>query len=121
MPIPDHKGAGVSQVLSVSGLAETAKIEAVSVTIRATHPFTNDLGIYLISPSGTQSILHPMFSETLVGDANLSSWNLLSNAFYGEAPNGDWTIKVIDAAAGDTGTLDSWNLTFWLGEIPAKE
>ena len=121
VPIPDHKGAGVSQVLSVSGLAETAKIEAVSVTIRATHPFTNDLGIYLISPSGTQSILHPMFSETLVGDANLSSWNLLSNAFYGEAPNGDWTIKVIDAAAGDTGTLDSWNLTFWLGEIPAKE
>ena len=118
--IPDHKGAGVSQVLSVSGLAETAKIEAVSVTIRATHPFTNDLGVYLISPSGTQSILHPVFSETLVADANLD-WNLLSNAFYGEAPNGDWTIKVIDAATGDTGTLDSWNLTFWLGEIPEKE
>ena len=119
--IPDNKGAGVSQVLSVSGLAETDRIEAVSVTIRATHPFTNDLGIYLTSPSGTESIVHPVFSEILVADANFSSWNLLSNAFYGEAPNGDWTIKVIDAATGDTGTLDSWNLNFWLGEIPAKD
>ena len=118
--IPDNDGAGVSQSLSVSGLADTAKVEAAELSIRVTHPFTNDLGIYLISPSGTESILHPVFSETLVGNANLN-WKLLSNAFYGESPNGDWTLKVIDAASGDTGTLDSWSLTLWTGEIPAKE
>ena len=118
--IPDNDGAGVSQSLSVSGLAESAKVEAAQLSIQVTHPFTNDLGIYLISPSGTASILHPVFSETLVGDANLD-WKLLSNAFYGESPNGDWTLKVIDAASGDTGTLDSWSLTLWTGEIPAKE
>ena len=117
--IPDNDGAGVSQTLNASGLADTSKVEAVQVSIQITHPFTNDLGIYLISPSGTTSILHPVFSETLAAEEDLN-WKLLSNAFYGESPNGDWSLQVIDAASGDTGTLDSWSLTLWTGEIPAK-
>ena len=63
-----------------------------------THPFTNDLGIHLVSPSGTESILNPAFNEVLAGNADLD-WHLLSNAFYGESPNGEWMLKVVDAAA----------------------
>ena len=118
--IPDHSGAGVTQTLNVSGIDAGLEVEAVQLHIEVTHPFTNDLGVYLISPSGTESLLNPPFNEVLTGDVNLD-WTLLSNAFYGESPSGDWTLKVIDAAEGDTGTLDAWQLTFYLGDIPPRE
>ena len=118
--IPDHSGAGVTRTLNVSGIDAGLEVEAVQLHIEVTHPFTNDLGVYLTSPSGTESLLNPPFNEVLTGDEDLD-WTLLSNAFYGESPAGDWTLKVIDAAAGDEGTLDSWKLTFYLGDIPPRE
>lgn len=117
--IPDHDGAGVSQSLNVSGIDAGLEVEAVQVHIHATHPFTNDLGIYLVSPSGTESLLNPPFNEILTGDRDLD-WTLLSNAFYGESPGGDWTLRVVDVAEGDVGTLDSWELRLYLGDIPRK-
>ncbi len=38
--------------------------------------------------------------------------NQLLAAFDGMERSGLWTIKVIDAEAGDTGTIDSWSLHF---------
>lgn len=114
--IPDADGGGVVQTLTVEGLAD-ANIEAAMLHVDITHPMTNDLGIHLFSPAGTESILNPIFNDAHAGNADLD-WNLLSNAFYGESPNGDWTIKVVDAAAADVGTLDGWSLTFALGTHP---
>jgi LPXTG-site transpeptidase (sortase) family protein len=31
-------------------------------------------------------------------------------AFIGENPNGDWTLTIVDDAAGDSGSLDQWDL-----------
>ena len=115
--IPDDDGTGATQTLTVEGLAGDANIEAVSLYIKITHPQTNDLGIHLTSPAGTESILNPIFNDALAGDADLS-WTLLSNAFYGESPNGEWTLRVMDAAAEDEGTLDEWSLSFALGTHP---
>ena len=112
--IPDDDGAGTTQVLTVEGLPVDANIEAVTLHVDITHPQTNDLAIHLISPWGTESILNPIFNDALAGNANLD-WDLLSNAFYGESPNGEWTIRVVDAAAQDEGTLNEWSLTFALG------
>ena len=39
-------------------------------------------------------------------------------AFYGENPNGDWMLRVIDSAPRDMGSLDAWTLNFWLGAHP---
>lgn len=117
--IPDDDGAGVAQMLVVEGLADDASIEAVTLHIDITHPQTNDLAIHLTSPSGTESILNPMFNDALAGNADLD-WNLLSNAFYGESPNGDWMIRIVDAAADDEGTLNEWSLTFALGTHPGS-
>ncbi len=115
--IPDHDGGGLTATMNVGGLPANASIEAVTLEIDVTHPFTNDLGIHLISPSGTESVLNPAFNEILAGDANLD-WQLLSNAFYGEAPNGEWRLKVVDAAPGDAGRLNRWSLRFALGTHP---
>ncbi len=114
LSIPDHHGAGASQALEVSGLPNEARIEAVILRVDITHPFTNDLGIHLISPSGTESVLNPVFNDALAGNEDLQ-WNLLSNAFYGELPNGQWTLKVVDAAAEHAGQLNRWSLRFALG------
>ncbi|MDE0190274.1 MAG: S8 family peptidase [Gammaproteobacteria bacterium] len=115
--IPDNDGAGVTQMLTVEDLAGDANIEAVTLHVDITHPQTNDLGIHLTSPSGTESILNPIFNDALAGNADLN-WDLLSNAFYGESPNGDWILRVVDAAAEDDGTLNEWSLTFALGTHP---
>ena len=115
--IPDFDSGGLTQTLIVTGLAADASIEAVTLEIDVTHPFTNDLGIHLVSPSGTESILNPVFNEVLAGNADLD-WHLLSNAFYGESPNGEWTLKIVDAAPGDFGTLNAWRLRFALGVHP---
>ena len=117
VPIPDNHGAGVSQTLTVEDLGDDANIEATILHVNIAHPMTNDLGIHLISPSGTESILNPIFNDTLAGNANLD-WDLLSNAFYGESPNGEWTLKIVDAAAGDAGNLNGWSLRFALGTHP---
>ncbi len=115
--IPDYASAGLAQSLAVSGLPADANIEAVTLSLDVTHPFTNDLGIHLISPSGTESVLNPVFNDVLANDRDLD-WQLLSNAFYGERPNGKWTLKVIDAAPEDAGWLNGWSLRFALGAHP---
>ena len=117
--IPDDDGTGVAQTLTVEGLADNANIEAVTLRVNITHPQTNDLAIHLTSPSRTESILNPIFNDALAGNADLD-WTLLSNAFYGESPNGDWTIRVVDAASEDEGTLNGWRLSFALGTHPAS-
>ncbi len=115
--IPDHHGGGLVATMDVGGLSEDASIEAVTLEIDVTHPFTNDLGIHLISPSGTESVLNPAFNEALAGNADLD-WQLLSNAFYGESPNGEWRLKIVDAAPEDVGRLNGWRLRFALGSHP---
>ena len=39
-------------------------------------------------------------------------------AFIGEDPNGTWSLKIVDHAGGDTGTLNSWGLTMTLLTTP---
>lgn len=119
--IPDKDANGVNRSLAVSGMPGSANVEAVILEVDMDHPFPNDLGIDLVSPRGTRSVVNPAFNETLAidlsGRAQLR-WRLLSNAFYGEDPSGDWTIEVYDLADGDTGWLDAWRLRIRYGEHP---
>lgn len=117
--IPDNDGDGAAQTLNVSGVSESANIEAVELILRGTHDFPSDLGVTLVSPAGTESIVNPIYNDALTSDpGGFRDWSLLTNAFYGESPNGDWTLRVIDAAPGDIGSLDGWTLNFSLGEHP---
>ena len=54
----------------------------------------------------------------LDGFPGLRDWQLLSNAFYGEYPNGTWTVHVADLAAFDTGNLTGMRLRVHCGEHP---
>ena len=114
--IPDYNGAGItSQIEMSSGIGSS--IEAVQINVSVSHPKPTDLGIELTSPSGTTSILNSVFNNALAYSDSLE-WNLVSNAFYGESPNGTWHIRIFDAAPSDEGFINSWGLRMWLGNHP---
>ena len=119
--IPDEDGTGATQMVTVSGLTDDASIEAVVLEIDIDHPFPNDLGIHLVSPHGTRTVVNQVFNETLVIDGSLLNWRILSNAFFGETPNGNWQIDVFDGAADDTGSLEAWRLQFYYGTHPVED
>ena len=116
VPIADEDGAGVSVTVEVSGLPEFADIEAVVLEVSADHPYAFDLGITVRSPSGTKSVVNPPLNTLLEDVRGPTNWHLLSNAFYGENPNGAWTVYVADLADGDIGDLTGVRLRFYYGE-----
>ncbi len=120
LAIPDADGAGTSAALEVAGLPDTANIEAVVLEIAVEHTNALDLGVTLHSPAGTASVVNPPLNTLLDGFEGMRDWHLLSNAFYGENPNGEWTVHVADLAAEDTGSLTGWRLRFYYGDHPAN-
>jgi len=113
MPIPDNSTIGAGSSITAGG--SPSFVEAVQISVTATHPFTGDLAIELTSPKGTRSVLKT--GDDGFGDAgnflNLTGMVLLSNAFYGENPGGSWTLKVVDVSPQDMGTLTSWTLRIY--------
>jgi subtilisin-like proprotein convertase family protein len=129
-PIPDG-----DTVYSGIMVPKGFRVSDVNVTLNVTHPNLGQLDAALHSPSGT-----PMPLFFLISGANLvnttfddeaaapidtgtapftGSWQIDSNlvgaslsAFDGENASGVWTLTVTDQAVGETGTLDSWSITF---------
>ncbi|MEO7031113.1 MAG: proprotein convertase P-domain-containing protein, partial [Herbaspirillum sp.] len=95
----------------------TRTVEAVQirVTIAGTAPL-GDLGIELISPSGTRSVLmtaHNAFQSA----TSVSHLLLLSNAFNEESTQGKWTLRVVDVNgrqdAVKQAILNNWSLRIY--------
>ena len=105
IPIPDDSGAGASSTLHVAG---DLTVESIQIEVTITHASPGDLGLELTSPSGSRSILLNIRN----GFAPASGLLMVaeSNLFYGEPASGDWTLKVVDGLAADTGTLDQWKI-----------
>lgn len=106
--IPDFSATGGSDTINV---ATNIKIEAVQIKAWVTHADISELAIELTSPSGKKSIVVNA-RNSLTGIANLSGEIFLTNAFYQESTSGNWTMKVVDAKTGNTGTLTRWALNF---------
>jgi subtilisin-like proprotein convertase family protein len=108
--IPDNSVTGASSTLMVPA-TPVQVIEAVQISVSATHAASGDLGIELLSPLGTRSVLKNI-RDGFFTSADLNGMVLLSNAFYGENPVGTWTLKVVDGSGVNTtaGTLTNWTL-----------
>jgi len=104
--IPDSSVTGASSSVSVPA-SPVQVVEAVQIRVNVTHTFSADLAIELTSPSGTRSVLKNS-RDQFGGSMDLTNMVLLSNAFYGEAAPGTWTIKIVDTDDLDTGTLTNW-------------
>jgi hypothetical protein len=108
--IPDNDEAGVDVNVEVSGVSGATGL-AVSVDI--SHTYRGDLVLELLA-NGT-----PV--KTLVANQGGSADDLVetytvSAAELGDDVNGTWTLRVVDTAAIDTGTVNKVTLAFSVPE-----
>jgi subtilisin family serine protease len=101
--IPDLGTA--TSPLTVSGCARNASATA-SVTVNIVHTYIGDLVVDLIAPDGSVYNLHNRAGGSADNINRTYSVNLSS-----EPANGTWTLRARDAAAIDTGRIDSWTLS----------
>jgi subtilisin family serine protease len=106
LAIPDNSATGVQSTINV---AANLTIEGVQIKTSATHADIGQLGIELVSPGGTKSIIVNV-NNALEGQIDYIGEVMLTNAFYGENSAGNWTIKLIDGRTGTTGTLTNWQI-----------
>jgi subtilisin-like proprotein convertase family protein/C1A family cysteine protease len=103
MPIPDKNPAGIQSVIEV---AEGGSIAALSVTVDISHSYRGDLTVKLVKEGGPEVVLS---DREGAGEDDLKR-TFAPTQFNGIDAAGKWTLVVIDSAAADTGTLNSWAL-----------
>ncbi len=103
--IPDNNAAGVSSTLEVT---LDAVIGALDLSVDINHTYRGDLEIRLVHPDGTDLQVHAPDSSS--GDDIKQTFPVA--AFNGKSTRGTWTLRVIDHASQDTGTLNRWSLRF---------
>jgi len=100
--IPDNSPAGVSNTITV---ADTGTLTEVKLTVDITHTYRGDLSVTL-SHAGIDTVV---FAGT-GGSADDLKMTFPVPAQATRALAGAWTLKVVDTAAQDVGTLNSWAL-----------
>jgi Zn-dependent metalloprotease len=104
-PIPDR--STINSSIGVSNRSGNAPSNA-QVAVNITHSKRGDLKIDLIAPDGSAYVLKQANRKDSVANVvetytvNLSS----------EALNGTWKLRVSDTNRSNTGTLNSWAITF---------
>jgi len=96
----------INSTITVSGRTGNASA-TTPVAVNITHTYKGDLVVTLLAPDGSPYVLHNRTGGSADNIVQTFSVNLST-----EALNGTWTLRVQDAASGDTGTLNSWSLTF---------
>lgn len=115
LAIPDNNATGVRSTLSISG-GSPIQANDVRVWLDISHTYSGDLSIELTPPSGNNTVrlwseqggANPDIVGFLPDDYLLSDGSL--DALIGEDPNGVWTLRVLDTAGEDVGTLNAWGL-----------
>ena len=111
--IPDLNAEGLRSTIQINRNGLAAEI-AVEVDIR--HTYIGDLQVELIAPSGQRAMLHNRTGNNtaLLQKTYRSSTDASLAVLLGNAVQGTWTLRVVDAARFDTGTLQAWGLAIRL-------
>jgi subtilisin-like proprotein convertase family protein len=103
----------------------TTPMEEIRVALSITINNANHIGAILTSPRGTSAVL---FFPGLV-DTNGQgvpyvpqniNWTFTSNAYWGEIPQGTWTLRVLDGRAGVTGTWNAFSAEVRMGQLQGR-
>ena len=112
--IPNNSSLGTTSSVVVNDA--NLEVESIQLELEFDHPVLSDLGVELISPSGTKNKLMWINSNILEGSffrAGTTKLKLLSNAFYMEDSLGTWQIKVVDGGSDNSGKLISWKMSVY--------
>ncbi|MGW7457381.1 S8 family serine peptidase [Streptomyces sp. NPDC054797] len=96
----------VESPITVTGVTGNAPA-TLKVGVNIVHTYIGDLKVDLVAPDGTVYTVHNRSG----GSADNISQVYTVDAST-EVANGTWKLRVNDNAGGDTGKIDSWNLTF---------
>lgn len=110
--VGERKLADMATVTLSTTVTSAIDIEHADLTLKLTHGDVNQLRVELVSPNGTVSQVLTAGSgakETVNG----WTWTLGSEAFRGEASQGDWQVRITDTVSGSTGTLHTASLKLY--------
>ncbi len=110
--IPDNSATGITRTFAAP---ENMRVEHVTIKVSITHAYRGDLEMILTAPNGMTSRLVESHDD---GNSNYSGWTFSTVRHWGEASDGNWTLKIADRAAEDAGTLTAATLTFYGTSIP---
>ncbi|MFC9582203.1 S8 family serine peptidase [Streptomyces yangpuensis] len=96
----------VESPLTVSGVTGNAPA-TLKVGVNIAHTYIGDLKVDLVAPDGSVYTVH---NRSGSGTDNINQVYTVNAS--SEVANGTWKLRVNDNAGGDTGKIDSWNLTF---------
>ncbi|MFI9152404.1 S8 family peptidase [Streptomyces sp. NPDC053367] len=96
----------VESPITVTGVTGNAPA-TLKVGVNIVHTYIGDLKVDLIAPDGTVYTIHNRSGGSTDNINQVYTVDASS-----EAANGTWKLRVNDNAGGDTGRIDSWNVTF---------
>ncbi|MFE2126169.1 MULTISPECIES: S8 family peptidase [Streptomyces] len=96
----------VESPITVTGKSGNAPA-TLKVGVNIVHTYIGDLKVDLVAPDGSVYTLHNRSGGSTDNINQVYTVNASS-----EVANGTWKLRVNDNAGGDTGKIDSWNLTF---------
>ncbi len=98
--------ATVNSPIVVSGRTGNGSA-STPVAVNIVHTYKGDLKVDLVAPDGSVYVLHNRSGGSADNINQTFTVNLST-----EALNGTWNLRVNDNAAGDTGYINSWSVTF---------
>jgi cysteine-rich repeat protein len=130
--VPDQ-GAGNGAALSTLTVPTAGVVRRVFATVDVTHPANGDVHLFLDSPGGKPRLLSndnggANYRATIFSDSATPSITVGSssapytgafrpeealsdaNGFLNQSAQGTWTIRMLDDASSNVGTLNRWTL-----------
>jgi subtilisin-like proprotein convertase family protein len=118
--IPDNDPRGLERTLST---ALEGHVRNLRVAVDITHTFVRDLTVTLVSPLGTEVVLHNReggSNDNVIRTFTVSDTPTLL-AVRGEEFHGEWKLRVTDQEGRDVGKLNRWGLRIErLARAPAE-
>jgi Proprotein convertase P-domain len=105
--IPDNTTTGVMIPLAVTGVGY---ITGLNVEVNVTHPFRSDITILLLRGTNVISTLRPK-GNTDSGDDIVATYPVAPSRL-GTPYNGTYSVRFVDGAMDDIGTVNLVKLTF---------
>ena len=100
--IPDNDPRGISSIIN---LADGLTIDRLTVDLNIKHSYRGDLVVSL-EHDGVIEVLH----DRTGGSADDIVRSYTTERFIGKEARGDWTLRVVDTARADVGTLVRWSV-----------
>jgi hypothetical protein len=101
--IPDNNPTGITSSIAV---ADTGMVSGdVKITVDISHSYAGDLTVSLVKGTETK-----VLSAAVGGSSDDIKKTFTVTGLDGQALSGAWTLKIVDDAAQDVGTLNTWKI-----------